>query len=179
MKWHSALLMIGFLICSSSLAQAQEARGKSEPKTEQATATHAPRTLGEIRAALLGQGVIILGTKMPGLSGPYKGQDVLLTWQMGKPREQVGPSNQAPYSLHGARGIVEAVELAESFLQRRPRQATDAFGEQLNEDTMVNPYFHVVVRIPDGVYLYDGLLHHRCRRIRQLDYGGPSRQGQS
>lgn len=157
MKWHPALLVIGLLICSSSLAQAQEATGKSEPKTQQATSTQSPRTLGEIRAALLGQEVIIIGSKMRGLSGPYRGQDVFLDWQMGKPTDPIAPftaKNEAPYNLHGARGIVEAVELAESFLQRHPKEGVDAFGEQLNEDTMINPYFHVIVRLPDGRHLF-------------------------
>jgi hypothetical protein len=73
MKWHQALFIIGSLICFSSLAQAQEATGKPEPKTQQAISSQSPRTLGEIRAALLGKEVIIIGAKMPGLSWQYKG----------------------------------------------------------------------------------------------------------
>lgn len=149
------ILTFGLMAARGSLERSAWAQAvPMHPSSQHARTPQKPRTLGEIRAVLLGQDVIITGTKMPGIGGPYRGQDVLLSWHMGKPAKDIDPSNHAPYSLHGTRGTIEAIELAASFLQRRPKKEVDAFGEQLGEDAMEDPYLHVIVRLPDGKYMF-------------------------
>lgn len=141
------------LACSSTLAQGQEAIDKPEPTAQQSASTQAPRTLGEIRAVLLNQEIMIVGSKMRGLRGQYQGQDVFLSWCMGEPTKYGCQLENAPYTLHGARGTIKAVQIAESYLQARPG-GVDAFGEQRSEDAMVNPYIHVVARLHDGMSIF-------------------------
>ncbi len=116
------------------------------------------KTLGEIRRELLGKEVIVTGSKTSGIGG-NRPQEVLIEWRMAakdeqgsyKERKDEGLNAYAPYALKGQRGIVIAIELAESVLNRGKRGASlDILGEKVSDDAASKPYFDLVVRLRTG-----------------------------
>jgi hypothetical protein len=119
------------------------------------------KTLGEIRKELLGKEVIITGVKAPKLD-IFQGIEVFLHWYLAERDSQQGFKKkkgtygnlEAPYRLKGASGIVESIELAESFSQKRKRgTSTDVFGDTVKDDDTLNPYFDIVVKLQEGTLL--------------------------
>lgn len=115
------------------------------------------KTLGEIRKELLGKEVIISGVKGTGLGN---GEDVFLEWSIAEGDSQQGFKKRghgfdfAPYRFKGSKGVVESIELANSFLQNKKKGiSTDAFGDTVKDDASSDPYFDIVVKLPDGTFL--------------------------
>jgi hypothetical protein len=119
------------------------------------------KTLGEIRKELLGKSVVIMGVKASGFER-FQGEEVFLKWQLAEGNSQQGFKIKernylplhAPYRLKGSRGVIEAVELAENFLQKRKKgTSTDVFGDTVKDDDTLEPYFDIVVKLKDGTFL--------------------------
>ena len=118
------------------------------------------KTLGEIREELLGKEVVIKGVKATGL-GQFQGEDVFLDWHLAGGNSQTGFkqkkanfTNYAPYRFKGSKGIVESIEIAESFLNKTKRgTSTDVFGDTIKDDGVLNPYFEIVVKLHNGILL--------------------------
>ena len=119
------------------------------------------KTLGEIRRELLGKEVVIGGTKATGMA-VHPRQEALLDWHIaegdthsGYKVKKIGNfQDHAPYELKGRKGIIVSIELVEDvFRKTKKGTSTDIFGEKIRDDTIVNLYFDLVVRLEDSTLL--------------------------
>lgn len=98
------------------------------------------KTLKEIKDELLGREVVLLGYKI--------GNSLSGGWHFVRENARAGfemASGDIPYNMKGTRGVVVFIAQA-----RTKSVGVDAFGEKIKEEDIVNPYFDLVVRLPDG-----------------------------
>ena len=114
------------------------------------------KTLKEIKDELLGKEVVLLGSKIYNtLSGwVFVRQNASGGFEMASPG--------IPYNMKGTRGVV--VFIAQKKVGRKSVDV-DAFGEKIKEEEIVNPYFDLVVKLPDGrlvmsTTFYTSLMSH-------------------
>lgn len=65
--------------------------------------------------------------------------------------EAEGIYNHLPIEYKGQTGMVVAIQLAPSFLQRTRVGGTNAFGETVGEDDIADPYMEIIVKFGNGV----------------------------
>jgi hypothetical protein len=140
------------------------------------------KNLGDIRKELLNTEVVIWGSKASGI-GAYRGAEALLQWHIVERDEKgrykkktVGPSEVfAPYALRGKSGRVVSIELAEgAFREIKRDRSTDIFGEKINDDSITNPYFDLVVQLQDGELImtrdfYTHLIEYVIQPVKRFD----------
>lgn len=105
------------------------------------------KTLGEIRKILLGQEVVIMGTKGSGLEQFQGGEEVFLHWY--RPGQI---SENVPYRLKGQKGKVVSIEVLDKSLNPSKRdRPTDVFGNTVKDgDGVRDPYIEIVVALDEG-----------------------------
>ena len=64
--------------------------------------------------------------------------------------EADGIYNHLSIAYKGQTGMVIAIQLAPSFLQKTRVGSTNAFGETVGEDDIADPYMEIVVKFGDG-----------------------------
>ncbi len=65
--------------------------------------------------------------------------------------EAEGIYNHLPIGYKGQTGMVVAIQLAPSFLQRTRVGGTNAFGETVGEGDIADPYMEIIVKFRNGV----------------------------
>ena len=155
---------------------------EKERKEAESTVSSKPdsedKTLGEIRKELLGEEVVIRGVKATGL-GQFQGEDVFLEWHLAEGNSQTGfkqiSTLYAPYRFKGSNGIVESIEIAESFFKKRKRgTSTDVFGDTIRDDDVSDPYFEIVVKLHNGILListgyFNTIMGHKLELVSKVD----------
>ena len=118
---------------------------KAKPTSETAKKAN---TLGEFKRQFLNKQVVVNDV-------PFD-ERYCLEWTVAQQKsdgtfaEAEGIYNHLPIRYKGQTGMVIAIQLAPSFLQKTRVGSTNAFGETVAEDDIADPYMEIVVKFGDG-----------------------------
>jgi hypothetical protein len=140
------------------------------------------RNLGSIRKELLNTEVVIWGSKSSRI-GAYRDAEVLLDWNIVERDEKgrykkkmIGTSEIfAPYTLKGKHGTIISIELAEDASRATKKgRSTDIFGEKIDDNSIVNPYFDLIVQLYNSELVmtrgfYNYLIQYKIQPVKRSD----------
>lgn len=102
-------------------------------------------SLAQIRGELINQEVVVLGQSFSLTSGLFDWH--VVTGDVTTGYRHASRDSYAPESIRGTRGIVVSIEQAGSTSTRNAVAEKDAFGDEIGDSRILNPYINVVVRM--------------------------------